>query len=130
MTTSDLTVISTQAIEALSTEAIPALVTEPFAFPKTNMQITLHNDPSSMPAFVQKVLKEAFKIEKGAAYSIMMRAHSHGEAVVGTYIKAQADEYMATIAAMIVNAKSSKDFAGKTHGFSGKCELRFSVKEI
>jgi ATP-dependent Clp protease adapter protein ClpS len=130
MNTSDLNVISAQAIEALTPESIPALVPEHFAFPKTNMQITLHNDPSSMPAFVQRVLREAFKIEKVGAKSLMTQAHSKGESVVGTYIKAQADEYMATAAAMITEAKSSKDFAGKTHGFSDKCELRFSVKEI
>jgi ATP-dependent Clp protease adapter protein ClpS len=89
--------------------------------------VLLHNDNSTSPDFVVRVLAACFSIEERRAYQIMMAAHNDGQAVVKITSKDLAETQVAASKAMIENASPQRDFFARMAP-GGRCELKFSVE--
>jgi len=55
--------------------------------------VRLYNDPMNKREFVAKVLMEICGLDDGASFTIMMKAHQSGIAVVGNYHQELAEMY-------------------------------------
>lgn len=89
--------------------------------------ILLHNDDTTFPQFVVRVLSEAFKVEGQAASRIMLKAHRTGQDVVTVTTKDQADTMIDLAEVLIRGAQPQVDFL--SHGGLASCELKFSLRE-
>lgn len=87
--------------------------------------IILHNDNTTFPDFVTKVLMEAFSVEGMKARNVMMTAHRSGQCVVKVVTKDQAETQHGVAMVMVRNARAGRDFYGGIQ----KCELQFTLRE-
>jgi ATP-dependent Clp protease adapter protein ClpS len=89
--------------------------------------VILHNDGSTNPDFVTRVLESAFSIEHSAAGKIMYAAHCHGNALVKIVSKEIAETELQAARNLIVGARRDRDwFTFATR--SPSCELTFSIR--
>lgn len=89
--------------------------------------VLLHNDNSTAPDFVVRILEGCFSVAGERAYKIMMAAHTGGQAVVKITSKDLAETQLAAAQAMIDAADPGQDFYSR-RAPGGRCELRFSVE--
>lgn len=87
--------------------------------------ITLHNDNSTNPDFVIRVLQEAFGVEGDAAQQIMMKAHRGSQATVKVTTKDLAESQQAIANGIISTARGGYDFFVRDQNMG--CQLTFSI---
>lgn len=86
--------------------------------------VILHNDPTTGPDFVTRVLQEAFSVEGQKAYSIMLTAHRSGHSTVQIVTREVAETRMQTAGTLISLAQQGVD-----HVNDGPCQLRFTIEQ-
>ena len=87
--------------------------------------ILLHNDSSTGPDFVIKVLMEAFGLEGNKARRLMMVVHLGDRGVVTVTTKERAETMMETARGMISKAEPGRDFFANV----SSCQLTFTMEE-
>lgn len=90
--------------------------------------IVLHNDNSTNPNFVTKVLVDAIGCNGLVAPNLMMTAHNTGKAVVFSGTKDLAESKLGRADSMIAQAVPRQDYYEFRQGQG--CELKLSVEEL
>jgi ATP-dependent Clp protease adapter protein ClpS len=92
--------------------------------------ILLHNDQSTNPDFVVRVLREAFSVEKQLASRIMMAVHMGERGVVKIVAKDIAETQLEIANGLIAGAQVRRDFYSP--GMDGRpvvaCALQFTME--
>lgn len=86
--------------------------------------IVLHNDGSTNPYFVCRVLEEAFNVPNQRAWQIMMAVHNGTRGVVVILSKEEAEAALRVAQTMIANAVQGEDFGPH----AAACELTFTME--
>jgi ATP-dependent Clp protease adaptor protein ClpS len=115
---------ATQAPEVVTAPPVTTPVDQEKQAKPPMYAVILHNDNTTGPDFVTRVLMEAFSVEGVRARNIMMTAHRSGSAVVQVTVKEVAETRVANAEAIIRTAQQGVDFV-----YARACELRFTVEE-